>query len=60
LQGALAITSQVNHPRSKPNIFREWLKPVRGQPAEAGWQAPGLSGFHQLKLVANRESAEAD
>ena len=33
---------------------------VLGKPAEAGWNPVVIAGFHQLKLVANRESAEAD
>jgi len=45
---------------SRSFVFREWLKPVVGKPAEAGWKAAEIACFHQLKLVANRESAEAD
>ena len=45
---------------SRSNVFREWLKPVPGKPAEAGWDAAEIACFHQLKLVAKRESAEAD
>jgi hypothetical protein len=33
---------------------------VPGKPAEAGWNAREIARFHQLKLVANTESGEAD
>jgi hypothetical protein len=45
---------------SRSTVLREWLKPGLGKPAEAGWDSVEIPWFHQLKLVANRESAEAD
>ena len=34
---------------SRSFVFREWLKPVVGKPAEAGWKAAEIACFHQLK-----------
>lgn len=42
------------------NDSHEWLKSVPRKPAEAGWNVVEIAGFHQLKVVANRESAKAD
>jgi hypothetical protein len=38
----------------------EWLKPLHGKPAKAGWNVAQMASIHHLKLVAKGESAEAD
>jgi hypothetical protein len=45
---------------SGSSVIREWRKPLSGKPAEAGWDNVKVASFHQLKLVAKGESAEAD